>query len=425
MPLKKLSLFLDVRLKKIAFTLFFFLPFFQLRGRAIADFIIAFIAISFFIHIAFNKNYASLCRGWFPFALGLWGVIVVSSMLGGSLHAVLEALAALRYFVFAKALEEWLLENQKERQILGFIITLASGWVLLECWQQYIFGVNIWGYSRWKDGALTGPFFNPRAGPALMFVMFPGLMIYPMRMVQAKALSKKIMALGLMSFLLFTMVIIGQRMPALLVFFGFFICAILIRSTRIPVILSAFAGMAGLALLPVLSPPAYNKLVLHFLEQIKDFPHSPYGQIYIRAANMVYTHPVLGLGFDGFRNHCADTAYMYGVPQFSHYMSGQDLSAGCNIHPHNIYLEIATTAGLAGLLLFVCMVLIWLRRLLLASLATRDLMVAMLFITLCMVFWPLASTSSLFTERTAGWAFLMVGWGMALAKNTPRVSPPK
>lgn len=73
-------------------------------------------------------------------------------------------------------------------------------------------------------------------------------------------------------------------------------------------------------------------------------------------------------------------------------------------------------------MLFVCMVLIWLKKLLLAAVASKDLMLSMLFITLCMMFWPLASTSSLFTERTAGWAFLMVGWGLALVKsaNTQR-----
>ncbi|WP_196756799.1 O-antigen ligase family protein, partial [Gluconobacter oxydans] len=144
--------------------------------------------------------------------------------------------------------------------------------------------------------------------------------------------------------------------------------------------------------------------------------------IYIRATNMVYAHPLFGLGFDGFRRHCADAVYIYGMPPLNHFMAGMDPVVGCNIHPHNIYLEIATTAGLIGLMLFVCMVLIWLKKLLLAAVASKDLMLSMLFITLCMMFWPLASISSLFTERTAGWAFLMVGWGVALVKsaNTQR-----
>lgn len=427
MPLKNISVFLDVNLKKIALVLCFFLPFLQLRGRSIADFIISFIAISFLLHSVFKKKYDQFLHGWFPLALGLWVVMIISSLLDQSLHAVLQALVIVRFFVFAKALEEWLLDTEKDRKILGFAVTLAGLWVLEQCWQQYVLGYNLWGDPRWRDGALTGPFADPRAGPALLFIMFPGLMIYPMRMVQNKAWSKKIIALGMMSFLLVTMVIIGQRMPTLLVFFGFLVCAILIKTTRIPVVLSILAGFAGLAMLPILSPPAYNKLVLRFLEQIKDFPHSPYGQIYIRAMNMLHAHPIFGLGFDGFRRYCTETTYVYGVPQFARFMAGQNPADGCNIHPHNFYLEIATTAGFTGLLLFVAIVLVWMKNFLVTALATQNLMLSMLFITLCMLFWPMASTSSFFTERTAGWVFLLVGWGLAIVKsshNTGQTSLP-
>lgn len=426
MTLKNIPILQAAIWQKIAFVLLCFLPFFQLRGRAIADFIISFIAIVFLLHCGFKKHASCLQRGWFPYAMLLWGLIVASSILDGSLQSTLAALAIVRYFVFAKALEEWLLASRPQQQFLGATVTLAGLWVLSQCWEQYLFGANIWGYPRWADGALTGPFFAPRAGPALMVIMFPGLMVYPMRMVQERTLGKKLLALALMSFLLLSMVIIGQRMPALLVFLGFFICAVLVRTTRLAVALSILAGVVGLALLPVLSPPAYNKLVLHFVEQMGSFAHSSYGQLYIRALNMLHAHPLLGLGFDGFRKHCAEPAYFYGVPQFAPFMLGQDPAAGCNIHPHNIYLEIATLSGLSGLFVFVCLVLYWLRTVLRAALATTALMPSMLFITLCMLFWPLASTSSLFTERTAGWVFLMLGWGLALAHSKrwePDVAP--
>lgn len=417
MSVKKITFVQGLSGRKIACVLLCLLPFFQLRGRAIADIIITVIAILFLLHCCFQKRYVCLQRGWFPYAMILWGLIVVSSMLDHALPSTWAALAIVRYFVFAKALEEWLLEGRPQQRLLGASVTLAGLWVLSQCWEQALSGVNIWGYPRWNDGALTGPFFAPRAGPALMVIMFPGLMVYPMRLVQDRALGKKLLALACMSFLLLSMVMIGQRMPALLVFLGFFICAFLVRATRIAIALSILAGVAGLALLPVLSPPAYNKLVLHFIAQMSTFAHSPYGQLYIRGLNMVHAHPLLGLGFDGFRRHCAEPAYFYGVPQFAPFMLGQDLATGCNIHPHNIYLEIAILSGLSGLFIFVGLVLYWLKTLLRAALATKELMPSMLFITLCMLFWPLASTSSLFTERTAGWVFLMLGWGLAQART--------
>ena len=425
MTMKTFLISCDVHLKKISLALCVFLPFFQLRGRAIADLSILFIAISFLLYCTFEKHYRCLLHGWFPCALGLWGVIVVSSILNGSTHAVLEAIALLRYFVFVKALEEWLLDSAQKQHLLGLSVTLAGVWIICQCWEQYLLGVNLWGYPRWQDGALTGPFFQPRAGPPLAIIMFPGLMIYPMRMVQKKELARKLAGLALMSFLLLTMVMIGQRMPALLVFFGFFLCAMLVKTTRVTVLLATLSGVVALGLLPFISPPSYNKLILRFFEQLGHFSQSPYGQLYMRALNMVHAHPLLGLGYNGFRIHCGETAYLYGIPQFTSMIAGQDIGAGCTIHPHNTYLEIATTAGLSGLFLFVWMVLLWLKKLLQAALAGRDLMQAMLFITACMLFWPLASTSSLFTERTAGWVFLMVGWGLARARLSGSARTPQ
>jgi hypothetical protein len=33
------------------------------------------------------------------------------------------------------------------------------------------------------------------------------------------------------------------------------------------------------------------------------------------------------------------------------------------------------------------------------------------------MFWPIASTSALFTPDTAGWVFLITGWALAAAHN--------
>jgi hypothetical protein len=31
----------------------------------------------------------------------------------------------------------------------------------------------------------------------------------------------------------------------------------------------------------------------------------------------------------------------------------------------------------------------------------------------CIAFWPIASTTGLFTLPNAGWLFLLIGWGLA------------
>ena len=96
----------------------------------------------------------------------------------------------------------------------------------------------------------------------------------------------------------------------------------------------------------------------------------------------------------------------------------------CNIHPHNYYMEVGTMAGAAGLLAFVAMIALWLRRIATGLHPSAEPMRAMLLVTLCVIFWPFASTSSLFTFDTAGWAILAAGWGLAASRINSKTTSP-
>ncbi|MBB2203013.1 O-antigen ligase family protein [Gluconacetobacter tumulisoli] len=393
------------------------LPFFQLRGRAISDGIISVIAALFLAHCAMVRDGGWWRRSWFPAAMLFWVLAVLSSLLNGSAHSVSESIVIGRFFLFCAALEHWVLRDARSRRWLGVAVGIAAVWVVVECWQQYLLGRNIWGYPRWTDGALTGPFYKPRAGIALLMIIFPGLMPYVVRRLEAPGWRRKLSGAAAIAFLVLTMILIGQRMPSLLFGLGLVIMALIIRWTRWPVFAAALAGAVGLCLLPILSPPAYAKLVVRFLAQIRDFPDSAYGQIYLRAAVMVRHHPWLGLGFDGFRDFCADPAYVHGLAPFGWRLAARNAALGCNIHPHNFYLEVATTAGLGGLACFVVMVAMWVWRMVRALAPADAPQQAMLFVTCCILLWPIASSSALFTVRTAGWVFLMVGWGLAASRD--------
>ncbi|GAA4484083.1 hypothetical protein GCM10023157_26990 [Gluconacetobacter asukensis] len=406
----------DGVMRGIALAMTLTLPFFQLRGRAISDGFMSCIAVLFLLHCLRARD-RGWWRGWPVFALAFWALAILSSVMHGTGHAVAEAVVLGRFFLFCVALERWVLRDGDARRWLGVSVTLAALWLVVECWQQYLLGTNLWGYPRWVDGALTGPFYKPRAGAALLMVVFPGLMVFATRWLEASSWRARLAGIGLIMFLTLTMILIGQRMPALLFGLGLAVMAVLIRRLRWPVLAAGLVGAVGLALLPVLSPPAYAKLVVHFMDQMRHFSDSPYGQIYIRAGVMLDRHPWLGVGVDGFRGACADPAYVRDLVLFGHTFPTRDVALGCNIHPHNIYLEVATTAGLAGLACFLAMVACWLWRMIRALSPAQAPQQAMLCVACCVMLWPLASSSALFTVRTAGWIFLMVGWGLAASAD--------
>ena len=379
-----------------------------LHGRAVADALMSVVALMFLLTCLRTRDWAWTGRLWVRLAAALWAWLVVCSVLHGNAHAQLEALVAFRMLLFAAALEAWALEGAAARRWLLASYAAMAVWIAAQSWQQLLAGRNIFGDPRWGDGALTGPFDKPRAGGTFLAVFFPAVLPLALR-------RPGWIGLALLALAAATMVLIGQRMPTLLMAFGLLIAAALTPRLRWPVLLALAAAAVVLALTPVFSPPTYQKLVLHFVEQIGHFWTSNYGQLYVRALNMIAAAPLTGLGFDGFREHCLDAQYIHGAAWLGVADDAINPAVGCNIHPHNYWLEIGTDAGLPGLALFAGIVWCWLARLYRG--AAADPVRLALFCATTVMLWPLASTSSFFVADTGGLIVLTVGWGLAEARK--------
>jgi O-antigen ligase len=183
------------------------------------------------------------------------------------------------------------------------------------------------------------------------------------------------------------------------------------------VVTVAILGAALLIATPLLSPPTFAKLVVHFSDQMAHFGRSAYGLLYVRATVMSLDHPLIGLGFDGFRHGCYDALYQRGIPWLGISDAQAAGPAGCSIHPHNHYLEAATSGGIPGLLLFCAVVGSWLATLGRGLLRDPAAHRVALFTAVLIAVWPLASTSAFFTLPNAGWLFLLLGAGLAEARD--------
>ena len=402
------------KLRTAALAFVLLLPAFFFYGRAIADALLSLTALLFLAHSALNRDWRWTEKPWVRLSFLLWLLILISSIVSGRTHSSLEALVLIRLFIFAAALESWVLSDTQSRAWLGISVAIAAAWLVLECWQQYLFGHNILGDARWPDGSLTGPFFKPRAGPQFLLVFFTGLMPLVVTLIQKPQWRTRIGGAVLLVFLVLTMILIGQRMPNLLMLFGLCLSALMIKRLRVPFALALLIGIITLIALPEISPPTYAKLVLKFTAQMSHFPRSPYGQLYTRAAVMVVAHPWLGFGFDGFRDFCSNPLYFHGFPALGIANADNGGMRGCNIHPHNYYWQIATSAGIPGLIIFLTMIGFWLTRMLRGLQAgNNDPRQIMLVVASAVILWPIASTSSLFTLSTAGWVFMTIGWTLA------------
>lgn len=326
-------------------------------------------------------------RGAFVAAAAAWWAWGVLTSLGTP--GVWLALALIRLPLLSVALANDVLATAGRRRVLWWLLAASAGWIALQCWQQVLTGHNLFGQPPYGDGALTGPFAKPRAGPALILLFFP---VMGTAVAALLARRRRIAATALLAAGVATQVLIGQRMPALLLALGLVITALRMRAARLPLLAAGAMGAVLVAALPVVSPATYDKLVVQFREQAGAFWSSAYGQLWRHAAAMIRARPLTGHGFDAFRRDCPVSAAL--------------AHDWCNIHPHNFYVEQAVNGGLPLAALFAAMAIA-------AVLALRR--AVGFFVGACIAFWPFATTSALASMPNGGWIFLLLGVGFAFS----------
>ena len=401
----------DPLIERAAWGACLILPLALLHARAVAEILIATIDLLFVVRCWALRD-ATIMRRPFTRAACVWWVWLVACSLPhpGSLG---QAVLALRLPVLAVAAGDWLLLRPERKRALWWATAASLAWIGLECWQQYLSGKNLFGQARWGDGALTGPFNKPRAGPAFILLFFPVIVPASMALFAGRAWHKPAGAAVLAGAVL-TMLLIGQRMPSVLMLLGLGMAAVLVPGLRRPVLGAALAGAVLIASLPVLSPTTYDKLVVQSSRQLHHFGDSDYGLIFSRAVMVARQHPWLGLGFDGFRRSCAPILSREWSPTEQLTPRVRE----CNIHPHNYYLEAADNAGVPGLIAFCLMVGLALAPLARGLWRRTDPVRVGLLTGALVAFWPVASTSAFTSMPNAGWVFLVLGAGFAASPTT-------
>ncbi len=405
-----------------AFAACLLLPLALLHARAVAEILIAAIDILFLARCAAARQTAWLRQPFMLAALGWWAWLSVCSAIGTG--GLLMSLLAIRLPVLAMALGTWVLGGDTPRAAAArhatwVVLAVAFCWIGLQAWQQYLFGANLFGQPRWPDGALTGPFGKPRAGPAFILLFFPALLPWLARQAARPGPAPRMAATGMAMLAALTMVLIGQRMPTALMLLGLATTALLVPRLRLAMVAAAAAGAALVAALPWVSPAAAAKLVQETTLQMSHFGQSDYGLIFTRAITVAELHPWLGQGFDGFRRGCHDTAGMHGIAWLGIPTAGLNGGlAACNFHPHNYYLEALDNSGLPGLVLFTLMVAAAVARLSHGLQKRLAPLRAGLLVGAVVALWPVASTSAFTSMPNGGWVFLLLGLGFAAAPAT-------
>lgn len=385
------------------------LPLLLLTTRAGAEMASALIAMIFVLQSALNRDWRWLRSALMLAGIAWWGWTLLASII--TQGDVAHALVTLRVPLAITAISHWAARDAALRRRLWLGMALACLWIGLQSWQQFLTGSNIMGWPRSGDGALTGPFRQPRAGPNFVLTLFPALLPIAGLLV-AGSPWRRMAGLVLMLLAVSTAVLIGQRMPMLLVVLGLMLAALLVARLRVFAAIALAAAGLVVAATPLISPATYHKLVLRFSEQVSHFWVSSYGQLYAHAGDLIRQSPLLGIGYNRFRDSCAAMP----VVARDVLTAARDGVNPCNTHPHNYYVEAAVNGGLPGMVLFCAMavaMLVPLWRFWAAAPAAERPLAAGLLAGGVVALWPVASTSSFVAFPNLGWIIIVAALGAA------------
>lgn len=380
-----------------------------------------------FLHESWKgRNFAWARRPWFiaSFVWWLWLLFCSTPLTGfttaGWSLSFVQALVIIRFLVFAAAMQNWVLTTRRMRNAMWIALAASCLWIGIECWQQYLTGHDLFGFTRWPDGSLTGPFYKPRAGAPYAHLLFTTMLPVAVLLLADRRKALRWGGGVLFTLAIVTSALIGQRMETALTGLGIFVAAVLVREVRKPAAIAIAATMVFILATPILSPRTHSKLVIETEHNLGHFSHSPYGELYTRGAVMALQSPWHGWGFNGFRAFCTEPRFDGGLPALG--IGPTSLKDGaCNLHPHNFYVQAFLEGGIPGLVLFVAMNVAWLVTLLGGLFRRPTPLRVGLLIGVLTFAWPIASTDDFAALYMTGWLFLMLGFGLSL----PRSGPPE
>ncbi len=382
------------------------LPVLLVAGRGAADAGLSLAAILFVLRSAGTGDWSWLKRPWLKVALVLWLWLLVVSYFALEVRpAYSEAATWLRFVVFAAAAEDWILDRRWLRRLI--VVTAVTLLLVgVDAIFQYVVGHDLLMHPKQDPYRLTGPFTHQVVGVYMMRLLFPALLGLWAWGVARPAARPAAVVLG--SVVACAVFLSGERMAFLLVLLGLLATLMLWLGLKRAL---AFAGVAvlvgGVVFLFGRHQIAVNRQFMATLGNIEHFSESGYAHLWRSGLKVGSARPLTGVGPHNFRVACSRPGI--GMPP--------TFSRRCNLHPHNMYIQWFAESGIPGLVGFVVLVGVWLRRLWRTGRQVNwSGWLTGPAIGVFVYLWPLGPTGGFFSNWNAVTFWLVLGWALAAAR---------
>lgn len=353
----------DLTLRKIALVLTSFIPLLLLFSRVAADVALTITGVLFLAYCIRAKDYIYLKQPIVITLILLWMWFMVSSCFAFSnnIQSFLSSFVYIRFILFFASCIYWLFTETKALQFAGRVILITIVIAASDALFQFISGFSISGKPQ-LGGRLTSFLRRPDIGIYLAKLIFP-IIALQMWSISDSA-DKRTVSLNcfLLFFVIAVIFLTGERTATALSLCGLTIALLItaINSSQFRMYtITAIGSIIAVFIFTVYNVPFIYQRTTDFIRDVSHFPDSLYGQLFKASLLSWYNYGIFtGVGIHQFRNSC---------PVFKE----EGLVTYCDIHSHNIYLEILSESGIVGLCLFIIFVFLCLRQVALSAISER------------------------------------------------------
>ncbi len=429
--------------EKIYSYLFLLLPFFLITGPAIPDVIISTGAIFAILYIIFLRKYKEIFHfNILRITILFWiSLIFISFFAYNKTISFQDSIIFIRFLLIPISIYFIFFKNNKYLDLFLLFIFVIVVLVCLDTLYQFFnysskegFGKDLLGFKSTWYGRLTGP-FGDELIPGSYVSKF-GLLGYVFLISKKKLSSNIFIQSSYLSLILLVTYVSGERMAFATFSLGLAFLFIFLNEHRKSILISIILGVILIFSIIKLHP-FYNDFKVieskeyhqglkiekkfkceensqkmctkiievqpNFIEVIKNFNTSAYGEIYLLSIKMFADNPISGIGLNNYKYLCkSNNSYKNLMTNYN-----------CASHPHNIYIQWLTEGGIIVFLLFI-LYLYYLIKFIIFNNGERKYKIISLVIILIM-FWPVMSTGSLIKNWYGISTFFIIGICMNLS----------
>ena len=431
-------------IKNIFLFLFLIIPITLITGPAIPDLSITFGGIFCLIWIILKEEKKYLIQNSFiQISIIFWlSLIIISFYAFNKEKSFQESIIFLRYLFIPICCYYIFFTKNKILNYLLLITFISVIFVLLDTMFQFFnyssrdgFGEDLLGFKSHWYGRLTGP-FGDELIPGSYVSKF-GLVGFAFLLINKSFQKINFVQVIYLSIILVVSFVSGERMAFATFSLALIMLFLFLNKKRITIGLSILIGLVLIFTL-IQFHPFYNDYKViesnqyhqglkiekefecdydenkkcnkviniqpSFLEIIKNFKTSAYGEIYILAFQMFKDNPITGIGINNFNYLCEN------INEYKKMM----VNYNCTSHPHNTYIQWLTEGGLIIFFIFLIYLFI-ICNFIIKNKGDKELKIIALVLIL-ILFWPIMSTGSIIKNWYGISVFFIIAISLCLSR---------